>query len=154
MVLSAVAIVTPFVVNFSFDTEINKLKVYNIEDRSKAKLTAQSGLQFSMARLRLYKEAYNFLQKNKEAAKVVKPEILDSLWNFPFVYPIPITKKMNAIQKEAINDFTENNVLDGTLRLTIENISNKINLNLLRLSAINDEIKRAKKIYSSNQIVN
>jgi type II secretory pathway component PulK len=143
LVLSTIAIVTPFMVNFSYDSQLNKLKVYNIEDRAKAKLTSESGLQFAMARLKLYKEAYNFLQKQKDAKSLVKPELLDTLWNFPFVYPIPITKNMNLIQKEAIRDFQEKTLIEGGMQLTIENISNRINLNLLRLSIIEDEIKKS-----------
>lgn len=145
LVLSAVAIVTPFVINFTYDIEISELRVFNMENRTQAKLTAESGLQFAMARLKLYREAYNFLQKNKNVKDLVKPELLDSLWNFPFIYPVPISEKMNLIQKEAIKKFQKETILVGTMQLTIENISNKINLNLLRLSLIEDEIKLSQK---------
>ncbi len=134
MVMSALTLVTPIMLFFTMDITLNKLKVYNIEDRSKAKLTAESGLKFAMARLKLYKEAYNFLQNNKNAQDIVKPETLDMLWNFPFVYPLPVTEKMNNTQKEALADFNENTTLDGQMQVTINNISNKINLNLLRIS--------------------
>jgi hypothetical protein len=132
-------------INFTFDTQINKMKVNNIEDRFKAKLSAESGLRFAMARLRLYKEAYNFLQENKDAKGAVQQEVLDSIWNFPFIYPIPMMKTMNAIQKEAIKDFHEQTFLQGGLQLTINNISNRINLNMLRLSLLQDAIKIAQK---------
>jgi len=145
LVLTAVALVTPFVVNFSFDTQINKMKVNNIEDRFKAQLTAESGLKFAMARLRLYKEAYNFLQDNKDAKGAVKQELLDTIWNFPFIYPIPEMKSMNAIQKGAIQDFQKQTFLQGGLQLTIKNISNRINLNMLRISLIQEAIKEAQK---------
>lgn len=145
LVLSAVAIVSPFVLNFKYDTEINQIRVYNMENRTQAKLTAESGLQFAMARLKLYKEAYNFLEKNENVKELVKPELLDSLWNFPFVYPVPISDKMNIIQKEAIKTFLKETILTGSMQLTIENISNKINLNLLRLSRIEDEIEESQK---------
>ena len=42
----------------------------------------------------------------KSAAELVKQETLNTIWNFPFIYPIPTNKKMNKIQKEAIEDFT------------------------------------------------
>ena len=135
MVMSTLALVTPIMLYFSMDITLNKLKVYNIEDRAKAKLTAESGLKFAMARLRLYKEAYNFLEKNQKAKDIVKPETLDMIWTFPFVYPIPIDEEnMNNIQKEALTDFNTKTTLDGQLQVTINNISNKINLNLLRIS--------------------
>ena len=145
MVITAVIIISPIMINFTYDGTINKLKVYNIEDRYKARLTAESGVKFAMARLLLYKEAYNFLESNKEAKETVKQKSLDSIWNFPFMYPIPVLPTMNAIQKEAIKDFQEETILNGSLQLTIINISNKINLNLLRISLIAQSISESKE---------
>lgn len=136
MVSTAIVILSTIMINFTFDSKVNKIQAYNIEDRAKAKLTAEAGLKFAMVRLRLYKEAFNFLEKNQSAKDVAGPEVINSIWNFPFVYPIPITGQMNAIQKESLNDFMESAVLDGNMRLTIQNISNRINLNMLRISAI------------------
>ena len=150
MVLTGLILLYPIMSMFTIDTTVNKLKVYNIEDRAKAKLTAESGLKFAMARLRLYKEAYNFLQNNKKAKDLVKQQTLDVLWNFPFVYPVPKTDEMNAIQKEAITEFNENTKLEGSLQITINNISNKINLNLLRISLIGDAIKEARAQANNN----
>lgn len=136
MVLTAVVILTTIVANFTFESNISKIKAYNIEDRAKAKLTAESGLQFAMARLRLYKEAYNFLQENESAQSFVKQESLNLLWNFPFVYPVPMGGNLTVIQKESIQKFQESAFLDGNLNLTINNVSNKLNLNLIRISLL------------------
>jgi hypothetical protein len=151
MVMSTILILTPIIINFTYDTSINKLKTMNKEDRFKAKLTAESGLKFAMARLRLYQEAYNFLQKNSSAKDMVKQETLDLIWNFPFVYPIPVTEQMNAIQKNAIKEFMKETVLDGQLQLTIENISNKINLNKLRISLLNLAIQENDRINAGKE---
>jgi len=142
MVITAVILITPVVVNFTFDTNIAKLKVYNIEQKAKAKLTAESGLKFAMARLRLYKEAYNYVQNNKALKDSVKPQILDMLWNFPFIYPVPITNKTSLIQKQGLEKFHEEVKLDGNLTLSIANISNKINLNMVRISLLNETEKK------------
>ncbi len=136
MVMTAIVLLTTIMITFSFDANVNKLKAYNIEDKGQAKLTAEAGLQFAMARLRLYKEAFNYLEQNDSAKDFATPEIINSIWNFPFVYPIPVGKNMNQIQKDAIEKFSENTFLNGTLKLTINNISNKINLNLLRVSLL------------------
>ena len=103
MVLSAIVLLTTIMMNFSFESNINRIKAYNIENKGQAKLTAESGLQFAMVRLRLYQEAFNYLETNKAAKDFATPEVLNSIWNFPFVYPIPVTNKMNAIQKESIS---------------------------------------------------
>lgn len=149
LVMTTILIVFPLMVNFTTDVFVNKLKVYNIEDRYRARLTAESALKFAMARLRLYKEAYNFLQKNEQAKEFAKQETLDIIWNFPFAYPVPSLNNMNSVQKEAIADFNNDTNLDGAVQLTIVNISNKINLNLLRISMLIEAQEEAKRTNQS-----
>ena len=134
MVMTAIVLLTAIMMTFSFDTNVNKLKAYNIEDRVQARLTSEAGLKFAMTRLRLYKEAFNYVEKNPSVKDFAKPEVLNSIWNFPFVYPIPVNANMNAIQKDALAKFAENTFLQGEMRLTIKNLSNRINLNMLRVA--------------------
>ncbi len=143
MIMAAIAIAVPLVYKFTEENYINRFRADNIESRAKARLVAESALKFAMARLRLYKEAFNFLQNKGDAAKAVKQENLDLIWNFPFVYPIPVTKNMNAIQKDALKKFEQNSFLEGSFQLSINNVSNKINLNLLRLSLLTQARNRA-----------
>lgn len=139
LVITAIVLLTSIMMSFSFDTNVNKLKAYNIEDRGQARLTAEAGVKFAMARLRLYQEAFNYVEKNPSVKDFAKPQMLNSIWNFPFVYPIPISSKMNQIQKDAINKFQEGTFLEGQMRLVITNISNRINLNMLRVSLMEVE---------------
>ena len=145
MVLTGFIVSLPIIAFFTMDVNINKLKVYNIEDKAKAKLTAESGLKFAMTRLRLYKEAYNYLQNNKNAQDLVKAETLNIIWNIPFAYPVPKQESLNRTQKDTIDEFNENISLDGSLQVTINNISNKVNLNLLRVSLMNQAAKTKKE---------
>ncbi|MEX1100169.1 MAG: hypothetical protein WEB87_07075, partial [Bacteriovoracaceae bacterium] len=131
--------------NFTYDSSVNKLQSYNIEDKSKAKLTAEAGLNFAMARLRLYKEAFNFLEKNESAKEAAGQETINAIWNFPFVYPVPITDQMNRVQKDSLAEFMESSFIDGNLQLTIQNISNRININLLRVSLLDQAREEAKQ---------
>lgn len=143
IVLATIALAVPIVYNFTEETYVNRFKADNIETRARARHVAESALRFAMARLRLYKEAYNFLQNKPKAKDVVKQQTLDMIWNFPFVYPIPQGANMNLVQKEAIRKFHEENFLDGSFTLTINNISNKINLNLMRISLLEEARKKA-----------
>lgn len=137
IVMTSIIILTAVMVNFTYEGQINKLKGVNIENRGQAKLTAEAGLKFAMTRLRLYKEAYNFLQKNKNAQGFVTQKMLNIIWSFPFIYPIPTQKGMSRVQKDAIGDFNEETILNGNMNLSIQNISNRINLNLIRVSLLN-----------------
>ena len=133
MVISTIVLLTAIMVDFTFDSNVNKIKSYNIQDRAQARLNAEAALNFAMVRLKLYQEAYNIIQKNDSAKGMIKQEMLNFIWNFPFAYPIPLAPTMNATQKEMVNDFQENSVIQGEMLLSIQNISQKINLNLLRI---------------------
>jgi hypothetical protein len=145
MVTTAIVLLSVIMIGFSYDTNINKIKTYNIEDRANAKLTAMAGIKFAMTRLDIYKEAYNYLENNEQAKDFANQELINSIWNFPFVYPIIPTKKMNKIQKDAIEKFSEETFLEGQMQLTISNISNRMNLNLLRLDIISANSDEAVK---------
>ncbi|MEX0798762.1 MAG: hypothetical protein WD025_04930, partial [Bacteriovoracaceae bacterium] len=145
MVSTAIVILSVIMLNFTYDSSVNKLQSYNIEDKSKAKLTAEAGLNFAMARLRLYKEAFNFLEKNESAKEAAGQETINAIWNFPFVYPVPITDQMNRVQKDSLAEFMESSFIDGNLQLTIQNISNRININLLRVSLLDQAREEAKQ---------
>jgi hypothetical protein len=132
MVLTAITILTAVLADFTFDGKINKIKVINAEEKAQAKLNAEAGIALSVARLRLYKDIFNILQKNKDAKDFVTQQVLNQVWEFPFMFPLPIDKKMLANQKAAIEKFQKESFLTGELQVSIKNHSNKINLNLLR----------------------
>lgn len=133
MILSAIVILTALYSQFTFDSKISRIKATNILDRSQAKLLAESGLQLAMARLRLYKEAYNKVESNQSIKSMVKPQLLNQLWEVPFVYPIPLDKNVSQLLKQTVDKFQDESLLDGQMKVTIQNISSRINLNLLRI---------------------
>jgi hypothetical protein len=138
MVLTSITILSALMIQFSFDTKIDKLRVLDLLDKKQAKLNAESGLHFAMIRLELYQKAFNTVEKDSDIAQAVPKEVLNYLWNFPFIYPIPVTKDMGLIEKDMIEKFHDTTLLDGEMKLSIQNISHTLNLNLLRLAAIKD----------------
>lgn len=136
MVLTAITIMTTLLINFSFDAKLNRIKSINIQDRAQARLNAESGVELSMARLRLYKAAYNYLEGNKSAKDFVSAQIVNQIWQFPFFYPIPIMESMGEIQKSEINDFSKEMFMPGGLQIDIQNQSLKFNINMLRFSLV------------------
>ena len=51
MVTTAIAILTVILVDFTFDTKLNKLRMENQVDKYQAKLNAQAGLNLAMSNL-------------------------------------------------------------------------------------------------------
>ncbi len=132
MIMTAIILLMAIYGEFTFESKISRIKATNVMDRSQAKLLAESGLQMAMARLRLYKEAFNKLESNATAKAQVPPQLLNQLWEVPFMFPIPIADGAGADVKETVKKFTEDSLLDGSMRVTITNISNRMNLNMLR----------------------
>lgn len=132
MVLGAITILMALIANFTFETEVNKLKVYNGQDLITARNMAESGLEISLARLLLFQEALNILENDPQKKKIIRPQMLDMVWSVPFLYPIPTSKEANIVQRNAIEEFQKNSLLQGEMQVTVQNVSNLININLLR----------------------
>lgn len=133
MVITAITMLTWMLADFTFETKLNKLKVYNFQDREQAKLTAQAGVSYAMGLLKIYNEARNMINKNENLKKFINPGDLEqALIATPFVYPIPVNNP-NAIQKSALAEFEEEIMLRGELMVTITPITGFLNPNNLRI---------------------
>lgn len=133
MVITAITMLTWMLAEFTFETKLNKLKVYNFQDREQAKLTAQAGLNYAMGMLKIYQEARNMIEKNENLKKMINPSDLEqALISMPFVYPIPVNNP-GPIQKSALEEFEEETLLRGQLMVTITPITGFLNPNNLRI---------------------
>ncbi len=133
MIMTSIIILTAIYGDFTFDSKISRLKATNILDRAQAKLLAESGLQMAITRLRLYKEAYNTVQNNQNLKTAVPAQLLNQLWEVPYMYPIPVVEGSNRTFKDAVDKFSKESLIDGEMRVTVQNISNRLNLNMLRI---------------------
>lgn len=133
MVLTAVTILALVLADFSFETTVNQLKVYNQQDQAQARLNAESGLNMALARLRLYQEARNLLEKNENMKSVIQPSMIESLLLQPFAYPIPLDPGSNPIQRSALEEFEANVLFRGQVMVSIRQISGFLNPNNMRV---------------------
>lgn len=133
MIMTSMIILMAIYGEFTFDSKISRIKAMNILDRSQAKLLAESGLQMAMARLRLYKEAFNKIQSNQTAKAAVSPQLLNQLWEVPFMFPIPVTANASRAFKDTVEKFQDESLLEGEMKVSVQNISSRLNLNLLRM---------------------
>lgn len=139
MVISTIAILTFLLADFTFETKLNKIKIYNFQDREQAKLNAEAGMALAMAKLRLYRQAMNTLETNPSVKEVLKPSLLENVVTQPFVYPLPLPKDASSIQKEAINKFVEESVIQGQISLSIQAVSGFLNPNNLAVPIIDPD---------------
>ena len=134
MVLSAVALLTLIMANFTFDTKVNKIKLYNQRNKEQARLNAEAGMLMALAKLKIYKEARNVMEKNKNLKDIISEDKVLALITQPFIYPIPIPVDANIIQKTAFEEFTDSVLIQGSMMVSIITVSGFLNPNSLRVS--------------------
>lgn len=133
MIMTAIILLMAIYGEFTFESKISRIKATNIMDRSQAKLLAESGLQLAITRLKLYKEAFNKVKGNQNAAQMVSDQLLNQLWEVPFIFPIPVGAGANRAFLDTVDKFTKETLLEGEMKVNIQNISNRMNLNMLRI---------------------
>lgn len=139
MVMTSITFLILILATFTYDTKVNKLRLYNQQERIQAKLNAESGLKFAMLRLEIYQKARNLLEKNKSLKDVLSPQLIQSILIMPFFYPIPSIGEMNLIQKNALGDFNKSVLLQGKLNFSITPVSGFLNPNNMILASINQQ---------------
>ena len=135
LVLGVIAILTFLLADFTFETKLNKIKVYNQQDKIQARLNAESGINFAIAKLRLYQEGRNKIEKDESVKSAFPTADLEAIIIQPFIYPIPTPKKAGIIQRTALEEFNKKILFRGEVAVTFTKISGFLNPNGLRLKA-------------------
>lgn len=131
MVLSAISVISLLVTEFTYVSQVNQKVAYDSLDQVKALYLAKAGLKLSLLRLKAFEHVKSTL-KNLGGAVAVPKNVLNQIWSFPLVYPIPSTLPgLTLTQKEAIDKFTEESSLDGNFTAVITSESSKYNLNMI-----------------------
>ncbi|WP_372653802.1 hypothetical protein [Halobacteriovorax sp.] len=134
MVMSVIAIMAFLLADFTFESKINKIKVYNQQDKFQARLNAEAGLNFALAKLKLYQEGRNLIEKNKQLKEIIQPSLIESVVTMEFIYPIPLPAGSDIQQRSALEEFEKNNLIKGRMGVTISSVSGFLNPNNLRVT--------------------
>jgi hypothetical protein len=141
LVLGVVTILTILLADFTFEVKLNKIKVYNQQDKIQARLNAEAGLNFALAKLRLYQEGRNKIEKEETLKSAFPPSDLEAIITQPFMYPVPSPKNANIIQRTALAEFEKNTMIRGEIAVTFTKIAGFLNPNSLRLKKDNGQSK-------------
>lgn len=133
MVMGVIALLTFLLADFTFETKLNKIKVYNQQDKIQARLNAESGINFALAKLRMYQEGRNKIEKDESIKTAFPTSELESIIIQPFFYPIPSPRGAGIIQRTALEEFNKKTMFRGELSVTFTKISGFLNPNGLRL---------------------
>ncbi len=140
MVIAAISILSILVTEFTYISQINQKIAFDALDQVKAHYLAKSGFKLSLLRLKAYQKVKEIIAQQTggaTGAPGVSKQMLDRIWNFPFMYPIPPEiPGLTIAEKDAIQKFTKESGLEGSFTAVIESESSRYNLNMLLSSFV------------------
>ncbi len=137
MVMGAISLLSMLVTEFTYVSQISQKMAFDALDQVKVQYIAKSGFKLSLLRLRAYQQVKGYLGKmDKAAAGAAVPKgLVDKIWSFPFIYPIPTNLPgLMPREKDEIDKFQKDSELGGRYSALIESESSKMNLNSILAS--------------------
>ncbi len=138
MVMAALTLMSVMLADFTFETNLNKIKAYNQIEKDQARMNAEAGLRFAIAKLKLYQEGRNYIEKTESLKGVVNASDIESIVTMPFVFPVPAALGKDLQARTAIEEFTKSALLQGNLQLTISPVAGFLNPNNMRVKKSKD----------------
>lgn len=135
--LFAFTLLSFIAVEVAYDTAVEHVVSSQQVNRIKAYYAAKAGVELSLMRIMLYKQA------TKALGDMVKsqPTLLDPIWSFPFMWPpVAPSEGISEVDKSLIQGATKESLMDGTFATTIVPEGGRIDINDL-----GSEVKAYKK---------
>lgn len=145
MVISAVALLSILMAEFTYSTQINARLSYNYVDNLKAYYLVKAAYKLSLVRLKAYTQVKKFTSdpNNKQMAQMIDANIVEQIWSMPFAYPLVIPKEAGIGESESIKEFMKTSKLEGGYIAGITGESTKLNINNLILKTLPQDTSTA-----------
>ncbi|USN47711.1 MAG: general secretion pathway protein GspK [Pseudobdellovibrionaceae bacterium] len=125
LAIFSIMLLTFVVTEVTYDTQVEYITAANRVDRLKAYYAAKSGVELSLLRILIYKQAMATYGDQLGAQK----SLLDPIWQLPFAWPPILPDNMTTVSKDEINKTVAESTLDAQYLATIESEGGKIDLN-------------------------
>ena len=130
LALTTISILAVLAAELVYETQVYHRVVFNSLDQTRAHYLARSGLKIARLQVLGAQKANQFLQ-NAGANAPVSPADIDQIWQTPIILPPPVPASASPSLKSAAEKFNNELNLGGTLNITINGESGKLNLNRL-----------------------
>lgn len=124
MALFAMMLLTFIAIEVSYDTTVDYVVASQQVNRIKAHYAAKSGLEISLLRIMLYKQALASF-----GASIPDKSMLDPIWNFPFMWPPTGLAKVNEVDKGMIKDVVKESLMTSQYATTITPEGGRLDIN-------------------------
>ncbi|MGE4132443.1 MAG: general secretion pathway protein GspK [Bdellovibrionales bacterium] len=123
--LVAMMILTFIAMEVSRDTSVDYLVASQQVNRIKAYYAAKAGVEISLLRIMLYKQAVAAFGD----ALGGNTGMLDPIWAFPFMWPPTMLDAMTEVDKSTIKDAVDESFMSGQYLATIQPEGGRIDIN-------------------------
>ncbi len=123
--LFAMMLLTFIAIEVSYDTTVDYVVAAQQVNRIKAHYAAKSGIELSLLRVMLYKQAMaNF------GSSIPDKSMLDPIWNFPFMWPpTALSAKMNEVDKSQLSKSLKESLMSAQYATTIAPEGGRLDIN-------------------------
>lgn len=112
VILAVASLLIPLIQGVWLDTQVE----YNFSryrmNELQARYNAKSGMGLNLLRLYIFKGASKAIPEGT-VSSVVRP-LMDRIWSFPFVWPLPISKDMLESEKEVLRNLMKESFFKGS----------------------------------------
>ncbi len=128
-------------VEVSYDTSIDYIISSREYHKLRAYYAAKSGVELSLLRILMYKKAQSQFKQQLSA----NPSLVDTIWNFPFSWPVDIPEDLAGVDQQGITEVSKESLLEDVQYQTmIQSEGVKIDIN--SLAAANESLANSIKV--------
>ena len=112
-------------VEVSYDANVEYVVASQQVGKLKAYYSAKAGMELSLLRINLYKQAVVGLGDKLGPAR----GMLDMIWSFPLMWPIVLPDGVSRVEKDQLGKIQKESLMDSAFQTAITAESGKIDLN-------------------------
>ncbi len=127
-VLAVSTILLVFIQNIWMESRLEHSSSYQQLAELKSRYSARSGMEMSLLRLFIYKEAKKVIGVNQQVTDLVKPYI-DLIWSVPLVWPLPVSENISGSDKKSLQDLTAKSFLKESYSVKIYPEDGRLDVN-------------------------
>ncbi len=116
IILAVVSLILPLVQGLWLDSQIEYRFKQNRMSELQAQYQAKSGLSLSLLRVYIFKGMEKSLQGQFQSIAL---PILDRVWAFPFMWPLPKAKDLLESEKQELESLSQQSFLKGSYKVFI-----------------------------------
>jgi general secretion pathway protein K len=126
LAMFTIVLVSYLATELTYETNVEYLINSNAVSRVKAYYAAKAGIQLSLLRIKIYSNVAASIPQN--AKGLLKPDLLDKIWNLPLPWPLPFDM-MDKVDKSIAQSAVKDSLMDASYMPNIEDEGSKIDVN-------------------------